>query len=167
MPFLSRINCVASQNLLHMGHKPGNLLKHFISLRKAAIVSCIVITATPRCDTPLIETDLRCACKNTMQICNVVDKLLGHDSTLHFVERNECQQYPVDGSHKGEDEGLIITPIERSIPPTASVGCHENIYGTSRNLFDFLMADVSQLLKQRAIKNIPGYIPDNGVQLTN
>ena len=158
---------MASQNLLHMGHKLGNLLKHFILLRKAAIVSCIVITATPRCDTSLIETDLRCACKNTMQICNVVARLLGHDSTLHFVERNECQQYPVDGSRKGDDDGLIITPTEQSFPPTVSVGCHENIDGTGSNLFYFLMADVSQQLKQKAIKNIPGYIPDNGVQLTN
>jgi len=32
------------QNLLDMGHKPGNLFKHFIPFRKAAIVSGIVIS---------------------------------------------------------------------------------------------------------------------------
>lgn len=33
-----------TQNLLDMGHKTGNFFKHFIPFRKAAIVSCIVIS---------------------------------------------------------------------------------------------------------------------------
>lgn len=76
----------ANSNLLDMGRKPGNLYLVPESrnrlLHRHILALPVAIVTTPPTDTSPASLICQLHCKNTTQICNVVDKSLGATTPL-------------------------------------------------------------------------------------